>query len=108
MKTFIIERKFKRWNNKAYCLQFDIDKFHIGGIDVNFCFLSYMGWFNFNINIFGLLSFWIRWSRKCDHAGFNLEIFLFGLRFHFNIYDCRHWDDETNDWEKYNQEEQHE
>lgn len=36
-----------------------------------------------------------------DHAGPSFTIELFGLMFIINVYDSRHWDYETNDWEKY-------
>jgi hypothetical protein len=36
-----------------------------------------------------------------DHAGPSFTLELFGLMFIINIYDGRHWNDETNDWEKY-------
>ena len=36
-----------------------------------------------------------------DHAGFKLGVGLFSWTIDFNFYDTRHWDDETNDWMKY-------
>lgn len=40
-------------------------------------------------------------KRKCDHAGLNIVLGLFGYAVHFSIYDTRHWDYETNDWMTY-------
>jgi len=40
-----------------------------------------------------------RWNRHTDHAGFNLNIEIFGLYFIFQIYDNRHWNYEYNCWE---------
>lgn len=37
-----------------------------------------------------------------DHAGPFIYIDIFGLIFHFKIYDSRHWNYETNDWESHN------
>lgn len=36
-----------------------------------------------------------------DHAGFDLEIGLFGYSMHFQIYDSRHWNYTNNCWEIY-------
>lgn len=36
-----------------------------------------------------------------DHAGVHFNIGLLGLSFSLKIYDIRHWDNETNDWEIY-------
>ncbi len=38
-----------------------------------------------------------------DHAGPNLGVNLFGYSFNLAITDNRHWDDDTNDWEKYDE-----
>jgi hypothetical protein len=35
-----------------------------------------------------------------DHAGPNLNVDLFGYSVSIALHDNRHWDDETNDWEK--------
>ena len=48
-------------------------------------------------------EFHINWTRKMDHAGFRLRIELFRLYLGIDIYDNRHWNDETDDWEKYPQ-----
>ncbi len=39
--------------------------------------------------------------RGRDHAGFSVELILFGYNFHANIYDSRHWDYKTNSWQIY-------
>jgi hypothetical protein len=36
-------------------------------------------------------SFWIRWNKRADHAGFEILFALFNFNFSFNIYDGRHW-----------------
>jgi len=33
-----------------------------------------------------------------DHAGPRVEFGLFGYVFDISIYDCRHWDYDTNSW----------
>jgi hypothetical protein len=45
---------------------------------------------------FSYLSFSLAFSRKCDHAGFALDISLPFICFDFEIYDCRHWDYDNN------------
>lgn len=36
-------------------------------------------------------DFKIRWTRHCDHAGFELFLELLGFWINFHIYDGRHW-----------------
>lgn len=48
-------------------------------------------------SIFGMSVYW---SVKQDHAGSALEFNLFGFAVAFVFYDCRHWDDEKNQWEE--------
>ena len=38
-----------------------------------------------------------------DHAGPKLSITLFGYTLSIELNDNRHWDDDTNDWEKYDE-----
>jgi len=45
-------------------------------------------------------NFKISWTRKEDHAGFQILIEIFNFMFDFNIYDSRHWDYDTNTYEK--------
>ena len=57
-----------------------------------------------NLSIFNdLFDFFISWTRKTDHAGFNLCITILGLFFAFSINDNRHWDEENNDYCKYSE-----
>jgi hypothetical protein len=46
------------------------------------------------------LKFEISFSRKMDHAGFDLRIELFKIYLYFSIYDDRHWNEEENKWEE--------
>jgi hypothetical protein len=41
---------------------------------------------------FTLISFMFNWTIRQSHAGLDLELGVFGYNFHFNFYDCRHWD----------------
>ena len=41
------------------------------------------------------------WTRKCDHAGINLFLGLFGYTLELHYYDTRHWDYENKCWEVY-------
>lgn len=49
---------------------------------------------------FTLISFMFVWTVRQSHAGLNIELGLFGYCFHFNFYDCRHWDYENNCYER--------
>ena len=44
-------------------------------------------------------SFKIEWTRKRDHAGFEIYAELVGFVFILNLYDHRHWDYDNNRWE---------
>lgn len=46
-----------------------------------------------------LLRFELGWTMRQDHAGANLELGLLGWEIHFNLYDNRHWNHESNKWE---------
>lgn len=48
-----------------------------------------------------LVGFGFDWSTKCDHAGVDIQLSLFGICAHFNFYDCRHWDYDNNCWKMY-------
>jgi hypothetical protein len=41
------------------------------------------------------------WSHKTDHAGLSIMIGLLGYGVGFRIYDTRHWNSDTNNWEEY-------
>lgn len=45
----------------------------------------------------------LRWQGS-DHAGPSLEIGIFGYTARLGISDTRHWNSETNDWERYDQD----
>ena len=55
---------------------------------------SFPGWNSY-------FSFEISWSTRKDHAGFKIELNICRWLLMFNIYDCRHWDDEKGEWCKY-------
>lgn len=38
-------------------------------------------------------------STQTDHAGLFITFTLFRFTFDFQVYDNRHWDDESNSWE---------
>jgi hypothetical protein len=50
---------------------------------------------------FTLISFMFNWTIRQSHAGLDLELGLFGYNIHFNFYDIRHWDQNTQKWEVY-------
>lgn len=47
----------------------------------------------------------INWTRQQDHAGLRITLGMFGYGVHFQIYDTRHWNYDTNSWEEYNFDE---
>ena len=52
-----------------------------------------------------LLDIDISWTRNRDHAGLTVGVGLFGYGVLFSIYDTRHWNYTTNQWEEYNFDE---
>lgn len=42
-----------------------------------------------------------KFTTKQDHAGFYLELNLFGRGFIFQIYDNRHWDYDNQKWSEH-------
>lgn len=46
-----------------------------------------------------ILGFEFRVTKRTDHAGIWLCLALAGFEMIFNIYDSRHWDEKTNEWE---------
>jgi hypothetical protein len=56
----------------------------------------------FNIyKVSSVVSVGFNLTFRCDHAGLRGEISLLGYEIEANVYDTRHWDYETNTWEKY-------
>lgn len=57
-----------------------------------------------NLSQYTIFEFTLNWHIKCDHAGPRCQIILFRvLYFNIMIYDHRHWNYETNNWEKYDE-----
>lgn len=54
-----------------------------------------------NVDFLNIVGLSISKNYKTDHAGFRFVIDIFGLNICFNHLDCRHWDDENDDWCKY-------
>jgi len=48
-----------------------------------------------------LLDFELRWTHRTDHAGFEFGIGILGYGIHFRIYDTRHWNPDTKQYEEY-------
>ena len=48
-----------------------------------------------------LIEFEFNFTVRQDHAGCELSLGLLGYNIHFNFYDRRHWDNETNNWKTY-------
>lgn len=51
-----------------------------------------------------ILSFDFEITAKQSHAGLFLAIGLFGREVIFNLYDRRHWNPKTNNWENDNEQ----
>lgn len=51
-----------------------------------------------------LIGFNFLWTTRRDHAGLNLQLSLFGLCVHLNLYDNRHWDYEAGRYVESNEE----
>ena len=58
-------------------------------------------WTGVDVNVFGILDIAIYRTQKQDHAGFYFSIDTFFGWFNFNIYDIRHWNYDTDNWEVY-------
>ena len=50
---------------------------------------------------YDLLELHASYTIRQDHAGLKLVVGLFGYSIHFDLYDSRHWNCETNTWETY-------
>ena len=48
---------------------------------------------------YDVAKIYFKWSARTDHAGPKAEISLAGYTVSFQIYDTRHWDTETGNWE---------
>jgi hypothetical protein len=54
-----------------------------------------------NVDFLNILGLYISKNYKTDHAGFRFTINLFGLHICYSHIDSRHWDEDNNDWCKY-------
>lgn len=54
-----------------------------------------------NIEFLNILGLNISKNYKEDHAGFRFTLNIFGLNICFSHLDCRHWNDDADDWCKY-------
>ena len=48
-----------------------------------------------------VIGFTINYTMRQDHAGFHLQLALLGYDVSLNIIDDRHWDRETENWQKH-------
>lgn len=48
-----------------------------------------------------IIDFWLRWTIKQSHAGIMFSFGLLSYEISFQFEDSRHWNELTNDWEKY-------
>lgn len=102
MKNLILREKALS-KNKSYCFQVYWSKpYYIPSlIDTDFKLFREDYFFNIKFSFLNIINFQCRWNRKVDHAGFLFELEILGLSTHFEIYDHRHWDYETDNWMVY-------
>jgi len=50
------------------------------------------------LQLFGLFEVSFDWSRRRDHAGVRFTLTILWFSFDIVFYDCRHWDEENDDW----------
>lgn len=43
-----------------------------------------------------IFDFRISYTTNCDHAGFKFHFEVLGIFVTLQVYDCRHWDYDTN------------
>lgn len=48
-----------------------------------------------------IIRFFLYFKIRQDHAGFGMELGVFGLDFEFRVYDNRHWNSLENCWKVY-------
>ncbi len=51
-----------------------------------------------------IVSFDLRITTRCDHAGIDLWLGLFGYSINLNFYDNRHWNSKEGRWMFYTEE----
>lgn len=73
----------------GWCYETKISKNKAFEIDIN----HFKQWLTFELSL--------KWIFNDHHAGPSFHICLFGLWTGVQIFDIRHWDYETNNWEKY-------
>ena len=90
-------------NNKGYCIQISLNKIYIYEfIRFKLNIITDTAYFDFYFSILGdIFKFNLCWSRKTDHAGFEIGLDILSLMINFNIYDGRHWDHDNDCWEDY-------
>lgn len=49
--------------------------------------------------VIDIFDFSFKWTRKCDHAGLTLDVYILGIWFMIGIQDNRHWNDSAGAWE---------
>lgn len=87
----------KAWEAQLYISEPFLTNFKVLLAESNFSGLL----FKSEVDLFGLLGYEARLTRKTDHAGLYLHFTFPFFNFAFSIYDIRHWNFEQNDWEDY-------
>lgn len=65
---------------------------------------SYGHIFTFNLTLFGLIRLIYYKDKEMDHAGSTFQLHILGLDIEYTNRDIRHWDDENDCWEIYENE----
>ena len=100
---FVIEKPISKYKN--ICIQPYASKIYIYNfLDFSLDILNESNIFNLYFVLLGnIFKFHIFWTRKTDHAGFGFDVDILGLSFDSQVYDCRHWDDENDKYEEYDE-----
>ena len=73
--------------------------------DIQPLLIDYTNYFSVRLVLGWLFSFVLSWTKKRDHAGLNWNISIGWWELSLMVYDHRHWDEETEDWMRYPEEE---
>jgi hypothetical protein len=94
MKTISLNKGYKIAGHKWF--EYQLDAFPGFGWDFGLGFHVSANRFTLNLAFLVIVFSW-----RTDHAGLDLTLNLPFVFANATIYDNRHWDDETNNWKEY-------
>lgn len=96
MKIFYKAALAKK-ENKAWELQIEwVKPCLYSAFNLNFDISLF---WNFHLELFGLVTFWCNRTRKQDHAGIAFNLDIFGFFIYYTYHDIRHWNYDEDRWE---------